>query len=148
MKFYETSSDTTGTTIIFDNQECEKKYPDRLSLDYVAPFINEPVIPAYMQLTAPAFTTNTEVTVTTDILEYLYSTDWYYILNEQDYPSFIEALWSLENLDSYYRFNISSPDGHYEIQHSSNLIYCETNSTRTDVITMEFTKLSDSTTTT
>lgn len=140
LTFYSTSSDVTGTLIDFNYNECKGMFKGYYALNNYSPFLNVPVIPAVIPLDAPAFTTNTQVLITSEILEYLYGTNWYHILNGVEHPTFIEKLWSLEDLSGYFKFDIIVDQ---EIKHPGDTLIAFTNSTRTDTIQMGFTKLSD-----
>lgn len=54
---------------------------------------------------------------------------------------FIEALWALEDLNPYYKYEISIDK---DIYYTDDIIKANTNSTRIDTFMMQYTDVSDS----
>lgn len=143
MTLYDGSTDLIGTDIGIDSEDCATTLSSYNSLNHLVPFATKISIISSDPIDFVAFTQQQVSTQSsTNLLEYLFeSNEGYCTLNPIRHLEFIEALWGPEYLLPYYEYTIVVED---EIMFPGQTILAYSNYTKSDTISMIFTKVTDS----
>jgi hypothetical protein len=135
------STYTVDVSLDMNMEGCANSIEEFETEGHYVPFTVKTTTQTQPTISSPSFTKNTQVTVPDEnMLEYLFGSNWYCLLNKAQNVPFIQQLWALQNLEPYMKYEIQVER---EIMHPNSVISASTESKRVDIYQMQFMKVTD-----